>query len=126
LTRPCSTQILRYSVHFDLRLDAVICAHLEGKDDRPQADYITFAAEAGSYFVKHATRGGWNANLEEPYLKRIRELRQIFSDFDLGLTGIIFGKDTSHIYQLENGFYCILEGEADNTSHILHRVCRFT
>jgi hypothetical protein len=95
---------------------------LEGKDNKPRVNYITFPAETGTYFVKHVNRGGWDADLEEPYVKRVAEMRQELNDFDLGLTGIIFGNDGSHIYQLEAGFYAFLEGEADNPDHMLYQV----
>jgi hypothetical protein len=95
---------------------------LEGKDGNPRANYVTFPAETGSYFIKHVNRGGWDADLEQSYINRITEMREEFNDFDLGLTGIIFGKDGSHIYMLETGFYAFLEGEAEHPDHILYKV----
>lgn len=115
---------LSFSDHFDIQLNPIIRAHLEGKDGKARAEYITFPAETGSYFIKHVERGGWDADLEERYVNCITGLRHKVHDFDLELTGIIFGKDSTHIYQLENGFHAFLEGEADDTNHILYKVCR--
>lgn len=107
--------------HFDIQLNPIIRAHLEGKDGKARAEYITFPAETGSYFIKHVERGGWDADLEERYVNCITGLRHKVHDFDLELTGIIFGKDSTHIYQLENGFHAFVEGEADDTNHILYK-----
>lgn len=112
-----------HSDHFDKELDPVIRAHLEGSDGKPPSNYVTFPSEAGSYFIKHVARGGWFANLEPPYINRVTEMREKYDAFDLGLTGIVFGKDTTHIYVHETGFVAFLCDEAQDPGHILHKVC---
>lgn len=107
--------------HFDKELDPVIRTHLEGSDGKPPSNYVTFPSEAGSYFIKHVARGGWFANLEPPYINRVTEMREKYDAFDLGLTGIVFGKDTTHIYVHETGFVAFLCDEAQDPGHILHK-----
>lgn len=48
-------------------------------------------------------------------------MQEKYSAFDLGLTGIIFGKDT-HIFVHETGFVAFLCDEARDPGHILDGV----
>lgn len=107
---------------YDTKLDPTVIDHLNGKNGKAQSNYVTFSEDPGSYFVKHNARGGWGANIEEPYVQRISALRKDLKDFDLGLKGIVFGKGGTHFYQFEAGFMAVLKGDAESPQHPLNKV----
>jgi Cu2+-containing amine oxidase len=85
-------------------------------------EFVTFPEDAGSYFIKHQSRGRWNADLESIYHRTVTELREHVNNFDLGLKWIIFGKGGTHIYQFEKGLVVNTEGNHEDPEHPFRKV----
>jgi hypothetical protein len=108
-----------FLVHYSVKADSDLLQHLESSQP---CEFVTFPEDAASYFVKHKSRGSWNADLEEPYISTYTQLQENIKNFDLGLKWIIFGHAGSHIYQLETGFLFSMEGRHEDPEHPLRKV----
>jgi hypothetical protein len=105
-------------VHYSVKTDSDLHQHLKSQP----CEFVTFPEDAASYFLKHKSRGSWNADLEEPYASTVTQLQENIKDFDLGLKWIIFGHAGSHIYQFETGFLFSMEGRHEDPEHPLRKV----
>ncbi|KAG8822161.1 hypothetical protein FRB91_008190 [Serendipita sp. 411] len=121
----CETWVARNAendtFYFNTGLNTDIHSYLTGKNDRTQAQFVSFAPESGYWCVKH-NLNGWNAYVSKSSEKKILEMQARVQGFDGGLKGILFGHGDSHIYMFQAGFAYNLEGDAENAEHPLHKV----
>ncbi|KAG8817833.1 hypothetical protein FRC18_000337 [Serendipita sp. 400] len=124
----CETWVARNAendtFYFNTGLNTDIHSYLTGKNDRTQAQFVSFAPESGYWCVKH-NLNGWNAYVSKSSEKKILEMQARVQGFDGGLKGILFGHRDSHIYMFQAGFAYNLEGDAENAEHPLHKAGKF-
>ncbi|KII95821.1 hypothetical protein PLICRDRAFT_34775 [Plicaturopsis crispa FD-325 SS-3] len=108
--------------HFDTRLNRNIYEHLAGTNGKVKAKFVSFPVEKDpQWFIKLDNRGGWTAHMEQRYIDAANGLRKTVPNFDLGLTGILFGHEGSHIYQFERGFAYHLLGDSAEEDSLLRK-----
>lgn len=87
-------------------------AHLIGTPTAPKSDYISFAAERGGYFAKHAAGYGWSTDLQPAYETMIISTREDVGpqEFDTSLKCMLFGIPGTLVIVFDSGFIAKLQG----------------
>ncbi|KAJ7809205.1 hypothetical protein B0H14DRAFT_2608270 [Mycena olivaceomarginata] len=98
--------------HFNGNINQTIRDHISGVNGKIAADFISFpdSEDPAFYFVKGKNEGAWTAKAE-------------ITDFDAGLTGMLFGKGKSFILMFKAGFVADLDDDEVSTEdHPLYKV----
>lgn len=90
------------------------------------ADFISFpdSEDPAFYFVKGKNEGAWTAFLPDYYIQKLTASKAEITNFDAGLTGMLFGKGKSFILMFKAGFVADLDDDEVSTEdHPLYKVC---
>ncbi|KAF7345314.1 hypothetical protein MSAN_01908200 [Mycena sanguinolenta] len=111
--------------HFNANINETIRDHFTGANGKAAANFVSFpnCNDPGHFFVKGKNTGAWNAFLDNYFISKINIAKAELSDFDAGLTGMLFGKGKSHIMMFQTGFIANLDDDEVTTEeHPLYKV----
>ncbi|KAJ7096561.1 hypothetical protein B0H15DRAFT_962595 [Mycena belliarum] len=111
--------------HFNADINQDIKDHLSGLNGKFASDFVSFpdSDNPGHYFVKGKDDGAWNAVLPNYFIEELSKMQREVENFDLGLTGILFGMGKTHICLFKGGFTADLDDEyITSTDHPLYKV----
>ncbi|KAJ7173178.1 hypothetical protein C8R46DRAFT_1189554 [Mycena filopes] len=136
--------------HFNANIEQDIRDHMSGVNGKSSADFVTFPdtedpkqyfvkgknegvwnAVLDTYFLERLTalqagknEGVWNAVLDTYFLERLTALQAEVPNFDVGLTGMLFGKGKTFICLFKGGFYADVDDEVASDDHPLYKVLK--
>ncbi|KAJ7155689.1 hypothetical protein C8R46DRAFT_1196460 [Mycena filopes] len=112
--------------HFNANIEQHIRDHMSGVNGKSAADFVTFpdTEDPKQYFVKGKNEGVWNAVLDTYFLERLTTLQAEVPNFDVGLTGMLFGKGKTFICLFKGGFYADVDDEVASEDHPLYKVLK--
>ena len=112
---------LPWQVYFSNPLPPAVQAHLVGTPTAPKASFMSFPAEPGGYFAKHAVGDGWSTDLLPVYEDALLATRQQVGEraFDTALRRVLFGRNGTHVIVFETGFIAKLQGSCVRLSEAL-------
>ncbi|KAJ7279472.1 hypothetical protein C8J57DRAFT_1303397 [Mycena rebaudengoi] len=111
--------------HFNADIDQTIRDHLSGANGKAAAEFVSFpdSEERSYFFVNGKNRGAWSAVLSDYHIQRLTGLQREVPNFDLGITGVLFGKGNTNIVCFQAGFMADLDDdEIDSEDHPLYKV----
>ncbi|KAJ7342510.1 hypothetical protein DFH08DRAFT_874429 [Mycena albidolilacea] len=111
--------------HFNGNINQTIRDHISGVNGKVAADFISFpdSEDPAFYFVKGKKEGAWTAFLPDYYIQKLTASKAEITNFDAGLTGMLFGKGKSFILMFKAGFVADLDDDEVSTEdHPLYKV----
>ncbi|KAJ7279482.1 hypothetical protein C8J57DRAFT_1570223 [Mycena rebaudengoi] len=110
--------------HFNADIDQTIRDHLSGANGKAAAEFVSFpdSEERSYFFVNFQNRGAWYSDLSDYHEQRLTSLQREVPNFDVGITGMLFGKGNTNIICFQAGFMADLDDEIDSEDHPLHKV----
>ncbi|KAJ7153250.1 hypothetical protein C8R46DRAFT_1357155 [Mycena filopes] len=112
--------------HFNANIDQDIRDHMSAANGKSAADFVAFpdSEDPTHYFIKGKNEGTWNAVLDTYFVEQLNALKTESPNFDLGLTGMLFGKGKTFICLFKGGFYADVDDEvaANSGEHPLYQI----
>ncbi|KAJ7613210.1 hypothetical protein FB45DRAFT_1036729 [Roridomyces roridus] len=107
--------------HFNGDINEDIRKHLTSG-----ARFISFpdSPDPGHYFLKGKNSGAWNAVLPSYYVDRLTTMQKELKNFDVGITGMLFGQGTTNIVMFQAGFVADLDDKYVGEDHPLLKVLK--
>ncbi|KAJ7627115.1 hypothetical protein FB45DRAFT_1059931 [Roridomyces roridus] len=111
-------RVVSYTVYFNSDMHEDVRKHLTGGG----AKFLSFpdSDDPAHYFLKGRNSGAWNAVLPNYYVDRLNSMQNEIKDFDVGITGMLFGQGRTNIVMFQAGFIADLDDRyVDGEDHPL-------
>ncbi|KAJ7702831.1 hypothetical protein B0H17DRAFT_922965, partial [Mycena rosella] len=111
-------------VHFNADIKQDIRDHLSGANGKFAVEFVSFpdSDDPGHFFVRGKRDGDWTACLPDYFIQRLGKMQRETPNFDVGLTGILFGQGKTNICLFKGGFDADFDKEhVDSDAHPLFK-----
>ncbi|KAJ6552688.1 hypothetical protein DFH09DRAFT_589590 [Mycena vulgaris] len=111
--------------HFNGNIAQDIRNYLFGANGKFKAELVSFpdSPNPGHYFVKGEIKGSWSAVLPDYFIQRLSTMQHTMPNFNMNITGMLFGKGKTNICLFAGGFGADLDdSEVASPDHPLYKI----